>query len=179
MGQENPNSSKTVLFAEDDGQVQKFVSALLTKSGYHLILASNGLDALQKARAYEGVIHLLLSDVEMPGMTGIELAIQLAQERPDTRILLISGLPSGMLVLNNGWQFLPKPFMPDMLRDRIRDFLSEQPSIKEHLASILEEVNKKPSLQGHAGEVTHLADALIEAVPVVPVNGPPPIKVQS
>jgi DNA-binding response OmpR family regulator len=76
---------------------------------------------------------LLLSDVEMPGMTGIELAIQLNQERPDTKILLISGLATGMLVLNNGWSFLPKPFMPEMLRDRIRDFLSEQPSPKERL----------------------------------------------
>ncbi len=45
----------------------------------------------------------------MPGMTGIELAIQLNQERPDTKILLVSGLPTGILVLNNGWQFLPKP----------------------------------------------------------------------
>lgn len=69
----------------------------------------------------------------MPEMTGIELAIQLNQERPDTKILLISGLSTGMLVLNNGWQFLPKPFMSDMLKDRIRDFLSEQPSIREHL----------------------------------------------
>ena len=69
----------------------------------------------------------------MPEMTGIELAIQLNKERPDTKILLISGLDSGMLVLNNGWQFLPKPFMFDMLRDRIRDFLSEQPTIRAHL----------------------------------------------
>ena len=71
MDPENPNSNKTILFADDDGQVQKFVAALLMKGGYHVILASNGMDALQKARAYEGVIHLLLSDVEMPGMTGI------------------------------------------------------------------------------------------------------------
>ena len=157
--------------------------ALLTKHGYHLILAANGLDALQKATAYEGVIHLLLSDVEMPGMTGIELAIQLGQERPDTKILLISGLDTGILVLNNGWQFLPKPFMGDMLRDRIRDFLSEQPSIKEHLASVLEEVKKQPSLQGHADEVIHLAEALIEVVPesapVVPTNDAPPFKIMS
>ena len=180
MVPETLNSSRTILFAEDDGQLQKFVVALLTKHGYHVILAANGLDALQKAHAYEGVIHLLLSDIEMPGMTGIELAIQLGQERPDTKILLFSGLESGILVLNNGWQFLPKPFMAAMLRDRIRDFLSEQPSIKEHLASVLEEVQKQPSLQGHADEVIHLAEALIEvipdSVPVVPPNGALPLK---
>lgn len=121
------NAGKTILFADDDGQVQKFVAALLHRCGYHVIVAGNGTEALLKAREFKGVIHLLLSDVEMPGMTGIELAIQLNQERPDTKILLISGLATGMLVLNNGWQFLPKPFVSDMLRDRIRDFLSERP----------------------------------------------------
>lgn len=127
------NSEKTILFADDDGQMQKFVAALLHRLGYKVITARDGKDALQKARDFGGIIDLLLSDVDMPGMTGIELAIQLNRERPETKILLISGLAAGMLVLNNGWQFLPKPFVSDMLRDRIRDFLSEQPSIIEHL----------------------------------------------
>jgi DNA-binding response OmpR family regulator len=108
------------------------VTALLTKCGYNLIVAADGKNALQQAQQFAGTIHLLLSDIEMPEMTGIELAIQVNQERPDTKILLISGLDSGMLVLNNGWQFLPKPFLSEMLRDRIRDFLSEQ-SLKDHL----------------------------------------------
>ena len=133
MASESPNSDKTILFADDDGQLQKFVAALLHRCGYKVIVAGNGEEALQKAREFDGIIHLLLSDVEMPGMTGIELALQLNQEIPDTKILLISGLATGMLVLNSGWQFLPKPFMSDMLRDRIRDFLSEQPPIKNHL----------------------------------------------
>jgi DNA-binding response OmpR family regulator len=133
LNSEPDNSGKTILFADDDGKLQKFVAGLLHKSGYKVIVASDGKEALQKAREFDGIIHLLLSDVEMPGMTGIELAIQLNRERPDTKVLLISGLASGMLVLNNGWQFLPKPFMSDMLRDRIRDFLSEQPPIKAHL----------------------------------------------
>lgn len=124
---------QTILFADDNGQLQKTVADFLTRYGYNLIIAKGGREALQKAREFDGIIHLLLSDVEMPGMTGIEPAIQLNQERPDTKILLISGLATGMLVLNNGWQFLPKPFMADMLRDRIRDFLSEQPATKEHL----------------------------------------------
>lgn len=133
MNSEPDNSGKTILFADDDGKLQKFVAALLHKSGYQVIVAGNGKEALQKAREFDGIIHLLLSDVEMPGMTGIELAIQLNQERPDTKVLLVSGLATGMLVLNNGWQFLPKPFMSDMLKDRIRDFLSEQPPIEAHL----------------------------------------------
>jgi DNA-binding response OmpR family regulator len=119
------NSEKTILFADDEGQIQEFVAALLHKCGYGVMVAGNGTDALQRAREFDGIIHLLLSDIEMPGMTGIEPAIQLNQERPDTKILLISGLATGMLVLNNGWSFLPKPFVSDVLRDRIRDLLSE------------------------------------------------------
>jgi DNA-binding NtrC family response regulator len=180
MVSENPNANKTILFAHEDGEVQKFVVALLTENGYNLILASDGKGALEKARAHDGMIHLLLSDVEMHGMTGIELAIQLGQERPDTKILLVSDLDSGLLLLNNGWQFLPKPFMTEMLRDRVRDFLSEQPSIKEHLASVMAEVKKQPSLQGHADEVTRLAEVLSQVVPetepVLPTNGVPLLK---
>ncbi len=133
MVRESRKSQKTILLADDDGQLRRFISSLLSKCGYNLILADDGKEALRKAGEFSGVIDLLLSDVEMPGMTGIELSIQINRLRPETRILLISGLPSGILVLNNGWQFLPKPFVADMLRDRIRDFLSEQPSVEERL----------------------------------------------
>ena len=133
MDSENTNSTKTILLADDNGNLRKFVSTLLIELGYNLIVAADGKEALEKALAFGGRIDLLLSDVEMPEMTGIELAIQLNRARPETRILLISGLDSGMLVLNNGWQFLPKPFVADMLRDRIRDFLAEQPTIEDHV----------------------------------------------
>ena len=132
MVPQNPNADRTILFAEDDERVRKFVAATLVRCGYNLILAEDGKSALEKANQYAGHIHLLLSDIEMPGMTGIELAIQLNQARPETKILLISGLASGMLVLNNGWQFLPKPFVGEMLVDRIRDFLAKQPPIQGH-----------------------------------------------
>src|SRR5436853_352914 len=82
------NSGTTILFADDDGQLQIFVAKLLKAQGYKVITATDGKDALQKARDFDGIIHLLLSDIEMPGMTGIELAIQLNRERPDTKILM-------------------------------------------------------------------------------------------
>src|SRR5579863_1157001 len=102
MDPKDTNSRKTILLADDDGNLRKFVSTLLIELGYNLIVAADGKEALEKALAFTGKIDLLLSDVEMPGMTGIELAIQLNRVRPETRILLISGLDSGMLVLNNG-----------------------------------------------------------------------------
>ena len=81
-------------------------------------------------------------------MTGVELAIQLNKERPDTKILPISGLNSGMLVLNNGWQFLSKPFAAGLLRDRIRDFLSEQVPIRAHVPEYVKKAQHTPRRSG-------------------------------
>jgi two-component system, cell cycle sensor histidine kinase and response regulator CckA len=120
-------SPKTILLAEDEWRVRSFVLTLLQESGYNVVVAVDGIDALERAREHKGEIHLLLSNIQMPRMTGIELATQLRIERPDTGILLISGLDAGMLVLNHGWQFLPKPFMPQMLKQKIESMLKDQP----------------------------------------------------
>ena len=115
----------TVLYAEDDEQIRKLVLMHLIAKGYHVLVAEDGTQALAKALAFPGVISLLLSDVEMPGMTGVELAIQINAARPNVKVLLTSGLASGTLVLNNGWQFLPKPFEGRMLMDRVRDAIGD------------------------------------------------------
>lgn len=118
------NNSRTILFVEDEQQVRDFIRLILQSGRYEVITAVDGIDALEKARAHEGAIHLLLSDVDMPEMTGIELATQFTKERPETAILLMSGLPSESLVLNEGWQLLPKPFVPQMLKDKIASMLA-------------------------------------------------------
>jgi DNA-binding NarL/FixJ family response regulator len=122
----SPDAPNTILFAYRAGGFQKFVAALLTGSGYSLITAIDGADALHKADAFNGAIHLLLAGVELPGMTGPELAIQFKRKRPDTKVLLISGLDCGILTLNEDWQFLPKPLMESLLKGKIRDLLSEK-----------------------------------------------------
>jgi CheY-like chemotaxis protein len=127
------NLIKTIVFADDNETFQRPVAAMLRKSGYSVITASDGEDALQKAREFVGSIHLLLADIDMPRMTGIELAIQINRERPDMKILLISGLDSESLVRGHGWQFLRKPIKFEILREKIRRLLSEQPPTKEHL----------------------------------------------
>ena len=119
-------NGKTILLAEDERPVRTFVLAMLQKAGYNVIVAVDGRDGLDKSRQFNDTINMLLSDVQMPNMTGIELATQLQIDRPDIRVLLMSGMPSGMLLLNDGWQFLPKPFMSDLLRERIRHLLLEQ-----------------------------------------------------
>ena len=112
----------TILLAEDERPVRTFVLAMLQKAGYNVIMATDGQDGLAKSREFKGKIDLLLSDVEMPNMTGIELATQIQIERPEVHVLLISG----MLLLNEGWQFLPKPFTSNILKQRIHHLLLEQ-----------------------------------------------------
>jgi two-component system cell cycle sensor histidine kinase/response regulator CckA len=74
-------------------------------------------------------IHLLLADFQMPGMTGIELATKITAQRPEIKVLLMSGFTGGMLVLNEGWHFLPKPFIPSQLRALIVGLVSpDEPS---------------------------------------------------
>jgi DNA-binding response OmpR family regulator len=121
-------NGKTILLAEDEQGVRSFVLTMLRQNGYHVIVAVDGQDALAKARAFDGIIHLLLSDVQMPNMTGIELATQLQIDRPDVKILLMSGMVAGLLLLNEGWQFLPKPFMSNLLRERLQHLLLEPSS---------------------------------------------------
>lgn len=124
--------AKTVLFAGGE-RLRRSASLSLRTTGYHLMAAGTGAEALQRAHEFLGPIHMLLATIEMPDMTGIELAQRLNQERPDTKILLLSTLDSGMLLLSHGWHFLPAPFESEMLRARVRDILGEpRPSTKEH-----------------------------------------------
>jgi len=123
---------KTILFAETEERRRQSLSVLLNASGYHLIVAFSGKDALQKALEFKGPIHLLLANVEMPEMTGSELAQRLNRQRPDMKVFLISGRDSGMFLLNHGWQFLPAPFASDLLRTRIAEILKKQQRTSGH-----------------------------------------------
>jgi CheY-like chemotaxis protein len=114
---------QTVLLAEDVDDLRRFVTRVLTQAGLKVIAATNGADAIQKAQEHTGKIDLLLSDIDMPKMTGFELAEQINTMRPDTKIMLMSGLHSGTLLVDHGWHFLSKPFTPDSLKQRIRALL--------------------------------------------------------
>ena len=76
------------------------------------------------ARRADG-IDLLLSDVQMPGMTGPDLAKQLREIHPKLRVLLISAYPQGILALDNGWHFFKKPFQPKALIKKIQEVLRQ------------------------------------------------------
>ena len=111
---EPQNKKKTILVVDDDAALLKSLSELLGRA-YNVLRANSGEAACQQSKAFNPEIHVLLSDFQMPGMTGIELATQITAQRPRIKALLMSGYPAGMLILNEGWHFLPKPFIASQL----------------------------------------------------------------
>jgi signal transduction histidine kinase len=128
-----PSTSRraTVLLAEDEPNVRNATARVLKRAGHELLLAEDGLRALEVARAHPGVIDVLVTDVVMARMGGPELARQLLEQRPSLRVLFISGyswnedLPDSDPV--RGIAYLKKPFSPPELNQKLADLLARQP----------------------------------------------------
>jgi two-component system cell cycle sensor histidine kinase/response regulator CckA len=117
------SAQQTILVVDDDAAVLSFVAGFLAVN-YKVLTAKSGEEALQQSKDFKNEIHLLLSDLQMTGMTGIDLATQITVQRPNIKVLLMSGFTGGMLVLNEGWHFLPKPFIPSQLRTLVAGLIS-------------------------------------------------------
>lgn len=114
----------TVLIAEDEEGIRNLIRKILERD-YDVLIADDGHGALELSRSFTGSIELLLSDVQMPGgMLGMDLAHQIRQERPNVKVVLMSGFTGGLLVLDHGWEFIQKPFIPTVLRRRLAALLS-------------------------------------------------------
>jgi CheY-like chemotaxis protein len=109
-----------ILLAEDDVDVQYFIWKLLKADGHTVLATSDGKAALDVSRNHPGPIDLVISDVEMPRMGGLELCRNVAAERPGIKTLIMSGdLQCGELVSSSGFPFIHKPFTRSDLRDSI------------------------------------------------------------
>ena len=119
--------SATILLVDDDADVRAFVGNLLQQEGYLVLEASGGREALRICAQYEGPLHLLLTDVQMPDMSGPELVPQALALRPHLPVLYMSAQSSEAFhVLLNGqpaWPFIHKPFAPEVLAQKVRDLL--------------------------------------------------------
>jgi len=122
--------TETVLLVENAEPLRALAKEFLKSSGYAVMEADNGKEALQIAKAFSGPIDLLLTDVIMPGMGGKQLAEQLTGLRPATKVLYMSGYPDDGIVksgiLGSGMAFLEKPFTREILLRKVRQALSEQ-----------------------------------------------------
>ena len=122
-----PARGETVLLVEDHVNLRKLVADGLESTGYHVLVAAGGAEALAVAAAHEGPIALLITDLVMPKMDGLELAAQLEPGRPAMKVLCVSGYTAASLAGDRKpgphVHFLSKPFTPDELAKKIRTVL--------------------------------------------------------
>jgi PAS domain S-box-containing protein len=123
--------SETVLVVEDQPDVRGLIEKTLSRYGYTVFTATNGAEAAAVAQAHEGPIHVMLTDVILPGASGREIARQLLVTRPSLRVLYMSGYTDDAIVqhgvLEPGLAFIQKPFSGDGLLQRIREVLAADP----------------------------------------------------
>ena len=119
--------TETVLVVEDEVPLRELAARILTTAGYTVLQAANGADALALLERHAEPVHLVFTDVVMPGMNGRELASRLAMLRPAIRVLYTSGYTEDAIlrhgVLDDPGRFLSKPYTPSGIRRRIREAL--------------------------------------------------------
>jgi two-component system cell cycle sensor histidine kinase/response regulator CckA len=117
----------TVLLVEDEESVRRFAERVLSRGGYTVLVAAEGAEAMALSRQHPGIIHLLVTDLVMPRMSGSDLASRLMAERPGIRVLFISGYDRDEArtrgPMETGTDFIEKPFSPEALLDRMHRLL--------------------------------------------------------
>ena len=118
---------ETILLVDDEDGVRRMLATLLSRSGYRVLQATSGTEALDVSRAHEGKIHLLITDIMMPGMNGRELSQLFIAQRPDARVLYTSGYASDEIIerglLDRDMAFIQKPFVMSELLAKVRGIL--------------------------------------------------------
>jgi two-component system cell cycle sensor histidine kinase/response regulator CckA len=121
---------ETILLVEDEESLRSVTRDLLVQIGYHVVEANSGAQALEVARQHHGAIHLLLSDVVMPGMNGPALARDLAESHPEAKVLYMSGHSDHTIdrhgVLESGVLLLEKPYTRGALIRKVQAALNGQ-----------------------------------------------------
>jgi PAS domain S-box-containing protein len=127
--------TETILLVEDEPNLRYLARQFLEKQGYRVLEAADGAVAMQIAVAHEGAIHLLLTDVIMPGLNGREVAQRIAEIRPNVKVLYMSGYTENVIghngILDAGVSLLQKPFNLRDLKDKVREALDSTPFPRE------------------------------------------------
>jgi len=122
-----PSGAETVLLVEDDEEVRRYAREVLAGHGYAVLEAGEASEALRVADGHRGPIHLLLTDVVMPKLGGVELASQFKAQRPEAKVLFVSGYTEDPFLATTAGrpdiEFMQKPFLPAALARRVRELL--------------------------------------------------------
>jgi two-component system, cell cycle sensor histidine kinase and response regulator CckA len=116
-----PRGTETILLVEDEHSVRRVVETMLKRDGYQVLSSGSWREALAASERHHGVIHLLVTDIVMPEMSGHKLAECLVLRRPDMKVLYVSGY--GYANAQTEAHFLQKPFSNDELTNKIREML--------------------------------------------------------
>lgn len=118
-----PLKKTVILVAEDEAVVRNIVRIILESHGAYVLAGSDGEEALELSRAFQGTIDLVLTDVQMPNMDGPTLTRKIRKERPGTKVIVMSGKTSSEIreiAEQLDVEFLQKPFIPSALEAKIR-----------------------------------------------------------
>jgi CheY-like chemotaxis protein len=124
---DKPASPATILVVDDSKDIRDLYRAALQHQGYDVLFAASGENALQLCRMHKGVIHLIVIDVVMPGMSGLELATKLLPLRPDLKVLFVSAFVQQTVLqsrLRSVDGYLAKPFPSERLVAKVQEMLA-------------------------------------------------------
>lgn len=121
-------AKKTILVVDDEPEVRKLVSAMVSQFGYRVLTADSGEHAITLYRNHKAPIDLLITDVVAPGMSGPMLADKLTELQPDLKVLYISGYDNTHVVqkyvVEKGHALLTKPFTLDVMKKKVQSMLT-------------------------------------------------------
>jgi len=127
VARRSPEEKATILIVEDDPGIRDLSTKILSRCGYKVLVAGGGEEARRVCERHEGDIHVLLSDVVMPGMNGPMVAAMLTRMRPGVRVVFMSGYTDDAIVRHGVMErdvpFLQKPFTPERLANKIAEVL--------------------------------------------------------
>jgi CheY-like chemotaxis protein len=129
LQENNLAGTETILLVEDDERVRKMIYFVLQTQGYKVIEAENGMKALELSNNFDGSIDMMVTDVVMPEMSGLELAKVIKEIRSDIVVLYMSGYTDNSIIhhqdLKLGINFLEKPFSANLLSNKVREMLDK------------------------------------------------------
>jgi CheY-like chemotaxis protein len=119
-----PLKAKTILVVDDQEAVRLFVAHVLGRSGYTTLIAETGEEAIEIADQRDWLVDVVVSDLQMPGLSGLDVGHELSRRSPEIRVLIMTAADLSDVKVDRGWGLLGKPFTGQQLIDAVRHALN-------------------------------------------------------